>query len=125
MEGDVAAVYENGSMASTLPVIVIGAGSRYILKSLCSSTAQSSAHRNNNQKRVTPFIHSTNSGLSAARHLVKHGKSSVVVLEARQRHGGRVWTNTDMGFPVDLGAFWIHGKRVLSYPPFLFPLAVY
>lgn len=23
--------------------------------------------------------------------------------------GGRVWTYTDLGFPTDLGASWIHG----------------
>lgn len=48
------------------------------------------------------------SGLAAARALVQGGQR-VVVLEARDRIGGRTWTDTDLGVPVDLGASWIHG----------------
>jgi monoamine oxidase len=33
----------------------------------------------------------------------------VVVLEARDRIGGRMLTDRSAGFPVDLGASWIHG----------------
>jgi monoamine oxidase len=32
-----------------------------------------------------------------------------VVLEARDRTGGRVWTDRSLGYPVELGAGWIHG----------------
>lgn len=49
------------------------------------------------------------SGLSAARELHRHG-ADVVVVEARDRIGGRIWTSRlwpDM--PMDLGASWIHG----------------
>jgi monoamine oxidase len=43
-------------------------------------------------------------GLSAARMLQDRGRN-VVVLEARDRLGGRIWTNTTaLDFPVDLGA---------------------
>jgi monoamine oxidase len=49
-------------------------------------------------------------GLSAARHLVDRG-IEVVVLEARDRIGGRVWTDNSLGSPIDLGAAWIHGKK--------------
>lgn len=45
------------------------------------------------------------SGLAAAAALVDSG-TQVVVLEARGRTGGRVWT--DKG-NVDLGAVWIEG----------------
>lgn len=48
-------------------------------------------------------------GLSAARDLVAAG-AEVVVLEARDRIGGRVWTSRKWpDLPMDLGASWIHG----------------
>lgn len=48
-------------------------------------------------------------GLAAAGKLRQAGRS-VVVLEARERIGGRVWTsNAWPDLPVDLGASWIHG----------------
>ncbi len=50
------------------------------------------------------------SGLAAARELTDQGKR-VVVLEARDRIGGRVWTHEDWGFPLDLGASWIHSRK--------------
>ncbi|WP_341481698.1 NAD(P)/FAD-dependent oxidoreductase [Arthrobacter caoxuetaonis] len=48
------------------------------------------------------------SGLSAARVLAAAGKK-VVVLEARERIGGRVHTERLNGRVTDLGASWIHG----------------
>lgn len=49
------------------------------------------------------------SGLAAARQLADQGED-VLVLEARDRIGGRIWTSDDWdGAPVDLGASWIHG----------------
>jgi monoamine oxidase len=47
-------------------------------------------------------------GLTAARLLARAGRR-VVVLEARDRIGGRVWTKRDQGLVTDLGASWIHG----------------
>ncbi|XP_057953180.1 polyamine oxidase 2 isoform X2 [Malania oleifera] len=47
-------------------------------------------------------------GLAAARAL--HDASfQVVLLESRDRIGGRVCTDYSFGFPVDLGASWLHG----------------
>lgn len=47
-------------------------------------------------------------GLAAARAL--HDASiQVVLLESRDRIGGRICTDFSFGFPVDLGASWLHG----------------
>jgi monoamine oxidase len=48
------------------------------------------------------------SGLAAAHGLARAGRA-VTVLEARDRIGGRIWTVDRLGFPLDLGASWIHG----------------
>ncbi|MBS1675418.1 MAG: FAD-dependent oxidoreductase [Actinobacteria bacterium] len=48
------------------------------------------------------------SGATAARALSDAGLR-VVVLEGRDRVGGRMHTDRTAGFPVDLGASWIHG----------------
>ena len=49
-------------------------------------------------------------GLAAASELRANGFEDVVVLEARDRIGGRIWTDTIGGnIPIDLGASWIHG----------------
>ncbi|WP_309101946.1 FAD-dependent oxidoreductase [Microbacterium sp.] len=47
-------------------------------------------------------------GVTCARLLADAGQS-VVVLEARDRIGGRMHTDRSAGFAVDLGASWIHG----------------
>ncbi|XP_047166183.1 polyamine oxidase 2-like isoform X1 [Vigna umbellata] len=47
-------------------------------------------------------------GIAAARAL--HDASfQVVLLESRERIGGRIHTDYTFGFPVDLGASWLHG----------------
>jgi monoamine oxidase len=49
-------------------------------------------------------------GLAAARDLVDAGHK-VIVLEARERIGGRVYTNrTFSDVPVEFGAEFIHGE---------------
>jgi polyamine oxidase len=47
-------------------------------------------------------------GLSAARVLNAAG-FDVIILEARERIGGRIWTDRSLGAPVNMGANWIHG----------------
>ncbi len=51
------------------------------------------------------------SGLAAAQELHKRGRE-VVVVEARERIGGRIWTSSKWAdMPLDLGATWIHGPK--------------
>ncbi|MDH5293675.1 MAG: FAD-dependent oxidoreductase [Acidimicrobiia bacterium] len=47
-------------------------------------------------------------GLTAARDMHRAGLE-VLVIEARDRIGGRTWTADVGGVPVDLGGSWIHG----------------
>lgn len=47
-------------------------------------------------------------GLVAARLLHDSG-FRVTVLEARDRIGGRTWTDDRLGAPLDLGGSWVHG----------------
>lgn len=46
-------------------------------------------------------------GLTAARNAVRSGLS-VLLLEARDRIGGRTWSSNIGGYPFELGGTWIH-----------------
>ncbi len=50
------------------------------------------------------------SGLAAAAHLKKQG-AGVVVLEARNRIGGRIYTRRFKGLPLEMGAGWVHKPK--------------
>jgi monoamine oxidase len=54
-------------------------------------------------------------GLIAARDLAESGRS-VLLLEARDRLGGRIWTRheVDSAAPIELGAEFIHGNSPLT-----------
>ena len=49
-------------------------------------------------------------GLAAGLTLQAAGKS-FIVLEARNRVGGRAHTDTSLGLPFDMGAHWLHSAR--------------
>jgi monoamine oxidase len=55
------------------------------------------------------------SGLAAARALRKKGYSPVV-LEARERIGGRIWTDRSFaGIPIEFGAEFVHGDGAITW----------
>lgn len=55
-------------------------------------------------------------GLAAAAELAASGRS-VLVLEARDRAGGRIWTRSEPGLPVplELGAEFVHGEPASTF----------
>src|SRR5580692_11997841 len=55
-------------------------------------------------------------GIAAGRRLAEEGGVSVLVLEARERAGGRTWTVEKNGYPLDLGGEWLHSadRNVLA-----------
>lgn len=54
-------------------------------------------------------------GLAAAQRLASEG-SRVALLEARNRKGGRLWTDREFaGIPVELGAEFLHGDQVVTW----------
>ncbi len=67
--------------------------------------------RSGSSQRRTVVIGAGIAGLAAARELRRNGHE-VVVLEARDRIGGRIWTSSQWpDWPLDLGATWIHGVQ--------------
>ena len=69
-----------------------------------SASAPASTERNADVLVIGAGI----AGLRAAEVLVAGGRR-VIVLEARDRLGGRIHTDRSWGVPVELGASWIHG----------------
>lgn len=66
------------------------------------------AARNKGYRPSVIVIGAGVSGLSAAQAL-QNWSCKVTVLESRERLGGRVYTDYENGFPVDMGASWLHG----------------
>jgi monoamine oxidase len=71
--------------------------------------AERSGAKNDRQRGSVLVVGAGMSGLAAARMLFDAGHT-VTVLEARDRVGGRVWTDRSWSdATIDLGASWIHG----------------
>src|SRR5687767_9523967 len=56
------------------------------------------------------------SGLAAAARLARAGRKALLI-EARERVGGRIWSLDEPGFPVpiELGAEFIHGRAESTF----------
>ncbi|KAK7084406.1 hypothetical protein SK128_013067 [Halocaridina rubra] len=50
-------------------------------------------------------------GLAAAQKLVEAGVEDIIVLEAQDRVGGRVFTEQHGSHNIEYGAQWIHGEE--------------
>jgi monoamine oxidase len=88
---------------------------RELLKMTAALTAATAAGplfgqtTNVGQGRSVIIIGAGIAGLTAAVRLKASGFVPII-LEARNRTGGRVWTDrATLGFPCDMGAGWIHG----------------
>ena len=78
------------------------------LNTACGGSGNNASASTGKQKKIV-VIGAGLSGLAAARELQQQGHE-VVVLEARQRIGGRIWTSRRWAdLPLDFGASWIHG----------------
>ncbi len=83
---------------------------RHILKLLgLSALGAVLPHRTARAAESVVVVGAGMAGISAARALQAVG-FTVTVLEARERLGGRIWTDEALGVPLDMGAAWIHGS---------------
>lgn len=48
------------------------------------------------------------SGLIAARELAMTAQHEVLLIEARDRIGGRTWTSNELGEDIEMGGTWVH-----------------
>lgn len=96
---------------STACAVVIG-GTSFIVAGCRAPDDQATAVAplEENDGRPIVVVGAGVAGLAAARALRDAGRA-VVVVEARNRIGGRTFTATVGGAQVDLGAAWIHGDR--------------
>ncbi|MDX2140713.1 MAG: FAD-dependent oxidoreductase [Chloroflexota bacterium] len=72
------------------------------------ATNAAGASASSSERADTIVIGAGAAGIAAATRLAAAGRR-VIVLEARDRIGGRVWTDESLGIPLDLGASWVHG----------------
>ena len=58
------------------------------------------------------------SGITAGNHLMKAGFNDLVILEASNRTGGRIWS-------VDLGRFHVHFKNASCFTQLVYRVVLY
>jgi monoamine oxidase len=86
-------------------------GSTLIVSVNNSCSKESQRYTATSNKKRTLVIGAGLSGLAAAQELHRQGHE-VIVIEARERIGGRIWTSTQWAdMPLDFGATWIHGPE--------------
>ena len=84
-------------------------GLKLSIAAFLASLTKTAAAQSANSKTVV-VIGAGIAGLGAAKYLQSQG-AKVIVLEAGDRIGGRIWTDRSMGAPVEYGAAWIHGPN--------------
>ncbi len=89
-------------LSLALPTVLL---SPAVLSSGCKPTTDPNS---DTKKKTVVIIGAGIAGLGAARTLKNKG-FTVIVLEARARTGGRIFTDRSLGSPMDMGASWIHG----------------
>ncbi|GLT57709.1 hypothetical protein SLA2020_306610 [Shorea laevis] len=75
---------------------------------LLSGTVSSLIERQNSSIPSVIVIGGGISGLAAAR-ILHDASFKVILLESRDRIGGRIHTDYSFGCPIDMGASWLHG----------------
>lgn len=93
-----------------LKVASIGTASAFALScGLIQDSQENFMPQSNDSRQAKVIVIGAGiSGLAAARTLAEKN-IDVIILEARNRIGGRMWTDSSLGVPLDLGASWIHG----------------
>lgn len=87
---------------------------RHFLQGIGAGTALGALHAPLRAASATPdvvVIGAGGAGLVAARELASAGVP-VLVLEARNRIGGRAFTDTSLGVPWDRGCSWLHSSAI-------------
>lgn len=90
--------------------LALGAAAVAPLMAGCGEDDEPGSDREGQRPGHVIVIGAGMAGLAAARRLADAGVQ-VTVVEARDRIGGRTWTDTSLGVPVDLGAAWFHGTE--------------
>ena len=98
--------YVNTASAAATSAVLVSAVNRHV--ACCSAAQLACCYSDPMEKFDTVVIGAGVSGLTAARLLGQAGPR-VVVLEARDRIGGRTWSERSDGLVSDRGASWIHG----------------